>query len=385
MKKRIASAVIVVICIVCLATIVWTEYNRYEAKSSVVELELGKQLSKDCGKYIYANTDALKETELDLSKVDFSKPGEYAVTAKYKKKTAKFTVKIQDTTAPVIKLKKEEYKAVIGKTVKASDVIEDVKDAAEIKEISFGKHEIGLDKENENILERTGFKLDKIGKAKIKITAEDVNGNIGKVTLQVKVVEDYLAHVSGFKDFTVEQGSSIDWMQGINQDEKILEVKADASQVDLEKPGDYTLTYKITGDDKETVVEKSVKVTVVSPADAQALANAGNTVQTTNGVKAAVQPKSNYSGNASGGGSRSNGNSYSGGYSSGGYSGSSSSGSSSSGGSSSGGSTGSSSGSSSWQPGQSWQGTQTDQGYIGGGSEDSNGNTYESGTWNPWG
>ena len=97
--------------------------------------------------------------------------------------------------------------------------------------------------------------------------------------MKVKVVEDYLAHVTGMQDLTIEQGSSIDWMAGITKDEKVLEVTADASKVDLNTAGEYTLTYVVKGDDKETTVTKEVKVTVVTPQKAQELADGGSSVK----------------------------------------------------------------------------------------------------------
>lgn len=164
--------------------------------------------------------------------------------------------------------------------------------------------------------------------------------------MKVKVVEDYLAHVTGMQDLTVEQGSSIDWMAGITKDEKVLEVTADASKVDLNTAGEYTLTYVVKGDDKETTVTKEVKVTVVTPQKAQELADSGSSVKTTGGTKKKTTRSSGGSSKSSGGGKKSGGSKD---YSQ-----------------------------------KTWQGTQTGSGYIGSGNADTGANTYEEGTWNPF-
>ena len=157
-------------------------------------------------------------------------------------------------------------------------------------------------------------------------------------------------------NLNVNQGESKDWMEYITWDEKIKSVTPDASGIDLNTPGEYTLKYNILGDDNETKVVKEVNVTVLAPLityDSSGNGSAG----------------SGYSG-AGGGTRRSGGSSGSGGS----YGGSGSS----NGGSSGSGNSGSGNG---MQPGQSWEGTKTDEGYIDG----SNGNTYEEGTWDPWG
>ena len=135
----------------------------------------------------------------------------------------------------------------------------------------------------------------------------------------------------------------------------MLEVTADASKVDLNTAGEYTLTYVVKGDDKETTVAKEVKVTVVTPQKAQELADNGSSVKTTGGTKKKTT-RSSGSRSSSGGSSKSSGGKKS--------SGSSSSGSSNY-------------GSSGFKPGQTWEGTTTGSGVI----DNYNGNTYEDFTW----
>ena len=134
------------------------------------------------------------------------------------------------------------------------------------------------------------------------------------------------------------------------------------SGVDVNTPGEYALKYIIKGDDKETTVEKTVKVTVVTPTQAQSMADAGSTVRTSQGTKSKSAPSSSGS-RGSGSGNRSSGSSSS--------SGSGSSGSGSSGSSNNG------SNNNGWTPGQTWEGNKTGEGTI----DNYNGNTYEDFTW----
>jgi uncharacterized membrane protein YgcG len=354
MKKKIVSAVIVAACMIGVSGFTWMEYDRYEPLEEVVTVELGEDISKDPSVYLHANEKALQDTEIDFSGVNLNEAGKYKVTAKSGKKTADFEIMVEDTVAPEVTLAVKEYKTVAGKEIKASDLIEKVEDKAGIESVAFQENQIETESDSENPLDSLSIKYEIPGEYSAVVEVTDNSGNTTKKEIKIKVVEDYLAHVTGFQDITVEQGSSVDWMNGITKDEKILEVTPDASGVDLNTPGEYTLKYVIKGDDKETTVEKSVKVTVVTPVQAQTMADAGGTVRTSQGTKS----KSSYSGSGS---SRSGSSS----------SGNKSSGSSGSGSSSSG------NGSNGWTPGQTWEGNKTGEGYIDG----ENGNTYEEFTW----
>ena len=194
-----------------------------------------------------ANKTALKKTVLDLSKVDQEKVGKYQAKASCDKKSVTFEVEIVDTTKPKLTLVKAEsgsYQAVVGQILNGTALMESVEDLAGIKTISFSDGQTDGNKESENPVEQVALKWDEVGEKEVTISVEDNSGNVTKETVKVKVVEDYLAHVTGMQDLTVEQGSSIDWMAGITKDEKVLEVTADASKVDLNTAGEYTLTYR---------------------------------------------------------------------------------------------------------------------------------------------
>ena len=234
MRKKIIGAVVIVAAL--LGVVGFVKYNEYSAKEAVVKVELGDKISEKPEDYVKANKKALKKTVLDLSKVDQKKVGKYQAKASCDKKSVTFEVEIVDTTKPKLMLVKTEsgsYQAVVGQPLNGTALMESVEDLAGIKTISFSDGQMDGNKESENPVEQVALKWDEVGEKEVTISVEDNSGNVTKETVKVKVVEDYLAHVTGMQDLTVEQGSSIDWMAGITKDEKVLEVTADASKVDL--------------------------------------------------------------------------------------------------------------------------------------------------------
>lgn len=345
-------------------------WNTYEPIKNTVTVELGEEISQSPEDYIQSgNKTAVKETKLDMEKVVVEKTGTYDVEASYKDKSAKFQIKIVDTTKPELTLTEaaKGYKVIVGKEKKASELIKSVEDLSGIEKLSFGEgytKEVS-DKKGIELLEQYSFVFPEVGEQKITISAVDNNKNVAEETITVKVVEDYINHVSGFMDRNVVKGTAdVDWMDGITWDDKIKSVTADASGVDVNTVGEYTVKYNILGDDNETIVVKENKVRVTEPY--------GMPVSSAGGY---AGNRNNSGGTGASGGNSGGSGGYS--YSAGGSGNSGSSGGSSSGGSSGG--SGNGSGGSGHQPGQSWEGNKTDEGDI-----DYNGNTGESGTWNPF-
>ncbi len=366
-KKIVISAACAVVLAAGIGGYAYASNNRFELLKDTVQLEYRGTLDTSASTYVNASEHVLEQTKIDLSKVDINTVGEYPAVAEYKDKELKFSVIVKDTIAPSLEMK-DELKGVAGKQIAAADMIEKMEDAAGISKVAFKENQQG---EYASDLSEISLLYDTPGTYGNVLTVEDANGNKTEKEFTVKVVEDYEAHVSGIADMVVEQNASVDWMQGISYDERIAGVTADAAAVDLTAPGEYVLKYLITGDDGETTIEKAVKVTVVTAEDAQNRANNGETVRVTGGVKEKYIPPADT-------GSSYSGSSYSGGSGEGSY------GSNSSGGSYSGGGSG-------YNPGQSWSGNKTDEGYIVpmdpnlSDTDQSGWATGESGTWNPFG
>lgn len=265
-KKGIVVTIIIVVVFVAVgicAGYLWKDYNRYDLKQNKVTVELGSELQIKAEDYINANETALNETELDTSNVNTMEAGTYEVTATWKDHSVKIKTVVEDTTAPVITLKEtKDLKVLVGKELKATDLVKKVEDLAGVKKVSFDKNQIELKTKSKELLGRIGLKFDTAGKQTVTFIAEDNNGNKAEKEITVKVIEDYLSHVSGFKDITIEQGMKPDYLKDIVKDEKIAEITVDESTVDLNTPGEYQIKYIIKGDDGETTVEQTVKVIV---------------------------------------------------------------------------------------------------------------------------
>ncbi|MFR5886861.1 MAG: hypothetical protein ACLUFE_13815 [Anaerostipes hadrus] len=258
MKKKWIAAVVGLV-VVLGASIGIYKYNAYAAKEKNYVVEYGDKLSTDPADYIAGNETALENTKLDLSRVDTSKVGTYQAYATYKDKTVQFKVKVQDSKNPEITLNDVAANIIVNRDVNASDLVKSVTDKSGIKSIQFSRCDIK--KEDVNELSKYTLSFPKAGENKIEVVAEDNNGNQSMKEVTVKVTEDYLKHVKGFRNFKVIKGNKADWMKGIKKDKLIKSIQADDSKVKLKKVGKYKLVYKITGSN-DTVVTKTVKVTV---------------------------------------------------------------------------------------------------------------------------
>lgn len=351
-SKQVISCLVILVLVLALGINVYAYENRFKAKQEVVILEYGESLSKDYAEYIDANKEIIKKTALDVSELDNMKEGTYQVTASYQDKKVSIRVEVKDTVKPEVMLLNDgKYTCVAGKDLLAVSIVEKMEDKAGIQSVAFAESQTVIETDSDNYLDAVGLKYDKAGTYENKVIVTDTNGNKQEKAITIEVVEDYLAHVSGFKDITVEQGASVEWMDGITKDDKIADIEVDASAVDLNTAGSYEVTYKIHGDDGKTVVEKKVNVSVIVP------------VVTYN-------PQNNSSsGSRSSSGGR--------GSSSSGRNGSSSGGSGGSLGNSSGGGSGSG-----HKAGDTFTGTQEGgKHYIGGGSEESGSNWSEGGSF----
>lgn len=323
MKKRVIIIIVAVLLVIGIggvcAGFAWKDYNRYEVKKDKIIIELGEGISGNPADYIEAGEKALEETRLDTSKVDNMTVGTYTIYATWKKHIAYIKVVVKDTVAPEITLKDtKDFRVMAGQEVKATDFVTGVTDLAGIKSVSFESNQIELVSDSENPLDKIGLKFDIAGEQTVKFIAEDNNGNKTEEEITVKVIEDYLTHVSGFHDIIMEQGTKPDWMDGIVADDKIAGITVDESAVDINTPGEYQLKYIITGNDNETVVEQTVKVTVTEkkvvevPVSSNSSSNSssgGNTGNRTSGNKSSGSGNSSGSSSSSGNTGSSNGSS----------------------------------------------------------------------------
>lgn len=301
-SKQVISCLVVLVLVLALGINVYAYENRFKVKREVVILEYGGNLSKDYAKYIDANEEILEKTALDVSELDNMKEGTYQVMASYQDKEASFRVKVKDTIKPEVTLLNDgKYTCVAGKDLSAVSIVEKMEDKAGIQSVAFEGNQTEIKTDSENLLEHVGVKYEEAGIYENKVIVTDGNGNQQGKAITIEVVEDYLAHVSGFQDLTIEQGASVDWLAGIQKDEKVVKIEADASNVNTGTPGTYELVYQIYGDDGKTVVEKKVSVTVTAPAVTYNRSSGGSSGGGTSKGSRGGSPSSGSSGNSSAG------------------------------------------------------------------------------------
>lgn len=283
----IALAILVLVAVIGI--VAFKQYTAFGKKEDVIRVELGEKLSDKVTDYVKASSHVASKAKLDISEVDSRKLGTYAGKATYNGKTVRFKVKVVDTKGPEVTLKEDLY-CVMDQEADTDSIIEEVKDAGKVAKVSLKEAQIEKKDAEKN---QAGyipayFKYKEAGKKqKNTLIVTDDSGNETEVEFTIDVLEsDYLSHVEGFKDFTVEKDSTVDFMEGITYDDTIKEVKADSSKVKMDTIGEYDLTYTVTVDnDAQTVLTKVVKVKVVDKEEAQELAESGAEVHTSSGVK----------------------------------------------------------------------------------------------------
>ena len=271
--------------------------NAFELKADNVYVELGDKLSQNIENYITGGEKALAGATLDVSDVDTSSVGTYKAFVMYGKKELEFSVNVEDTTAPDVKLQNDgNFQIITGETLSGKDIVAEMDDLSGISSVTFSDAvKVDEEEKEKDLLSAVTISYDTDGTYNNMVTVTDNNGNITKKDIIIHVVEDYAKHASGFHDWTVEQNADIDFTSGIEADERIASVTA--GDIDLSQTGDYTLAYNIVGDDNETTVEHTVNVTVVDASTAQTMANNGETVYVSgNAIKAKEVKKTTSSG-----------------------------------------------------------------------------------------
>lgn len=314
MNKKLALAVTIGIMAIGGASgagvYAYNNYAAYELKTDKVTIELGGTLNQDAREYVSSNDKAVAGTVMDFTKVDTLKTGTYEATANYKDNTLSFAVVVEDTTEPEVEVAEEgRFQLTEGGTLSGTDIVSKMDDLSGIKSISFSDAET-VDKKEEDMLAAITLTYGKEGEYTNTLTVTDNNGNSCTKEIAVIVKADYGKHVSGFHDWTIEEGADIDFTEGIEKDERIASITPMTETVDIAKTGEYELVYNIAGDDQETVIQKSVKVVVVDAASAQKMANNGEVVYVSgNGTKQKETVSASSTSTAKSSGNSGNGNS----------------------------------------------------------------------------
>lgn len=259
--KRNLIFISILAFLICLSFL-WYEGSRVLPKENVI-LEYGSEPSTDPSTYFQLGF-LKKHYKVDVSHIDTHQVGSHPVYLENTDK--KVMVEVKDTIKPTIKLKHQIFEIVEGETLQAKDIIKEINDLSGIQSVvledaNIPEDQIILDENNIPNIETT---YKDAGSYEKRIIVTDKNNNVAKKSFRINVSIDYLAHVKGMKDLTIEEDSVVNWLENISYDNRIKTVFYDDTKVE-NKPGTYPLDYMIITE-KSVTIKKTVTVTVTEKA-----------------------------------------------------------------------------------------------------------------------
>lgn len=238
-------------------------------KSSIT-IELGNEDAIKISDFLDLSKDELKNAKLNIKDVNFFKEGNYKATISYKDKDYDIKVKVKDTVAPKITVS-DNIVVQTNTPLHMSDIITEVTELSGNIDASFKdkpKSESTESTEKTDSTESTegsatgviavgGCNLKhndeitytKSGDYDNTITVTDDAGNSTDIDIKISVIDAPV--INGISDKTVTVGDTIDYLSGVSaSDGKGTDItgsiEVDSSKVDINTPGTYQITYKVT-------------------------------------------------------------------------------------------------------------------------------------------
>lgn len=265
MKKKI---VIAMLCATMMFTTVGCGGPKQLSKKATIEL--GDEDALKVSDFLDLSKDELKNAKLNTKDVDFFKVGDYTATITYDKKDYTIKVKVKDTTAPIVKCS-DNIVVQTNTPLRMSDIITNVSELSGNIDASFKdkpKSESTDNTESVSATENTesgSSSVIAVGGCNLKhndeitysksgdydntITVTDDAGNTSDIDIKISVID--APSINGISDKTVTVGDTIDYLSGITAtDGKGTDItgsiEVDSSKVDINTPGTYQITYKVT-------------------------------------------------------------------------------------------------------------------------------------------
>lgn len=241
-------------------------------KSSIT-IELGNEDAIKISDFMDLDKNELKSAKLNTKDVNFFKEGNYKATISYKDKDYDIKVKVKDTVAPKITVS-DNITVQTNNPLHMSDIITNVTELSGNIDASFKdkpKSESTDNTESVSATENTestesgSASVIAVGGCNLKhndeitytksgdydntITVSDDNGNTTSVDIKISVIDAPV--INGISDKTVTVGDTIDYLSGVSaSDGKGTDItgsiEVDSSKVDINTPGTYQITYKVT-------------------------------------------------------------------------------------------------------------------------------------------
>lgn len=241
-------------------------------KSSIT-IELGNEDAIKISDFMDLDKNELKSAKLNTKDVNFFKEGNYKATISYKDKDYDIKVKVKDTVAPKITVS-DNIVVQTNNPLHMSDIITNVTELSGNIDASFKdkpKSESTDNTESVSATENTestesgSSSVLAVGGCNLKhndeitytksgdydntITVTDDAGNTSDIDIKISVID--APSINGISDKTVTVGDTIDYLSGVTAtDGKGTDItgsiEVDSSKVDINTPGTYQITYKVT-------------------------------------------------------------------------------------------------------------------------------------------
>ncbi len=238
-------------------------------KSSIT-IELGNEDAIKVSDFMDLSKDELKSAKLNTKDVNFFKEGNYKATISYKDKDYDIKVKVKDTVAPKITVS-DNIVVQTNNPLHMSDIITEVTELSGNIDASFKdkpKSESTDNTESVSATENTesgSSSVIAVGGCNLKhndeitytksgdydntITVTDDAGNTSDIDIKISVIDAPV--INGISDKTVTVGDAVDYLSGVSAvDGKGTDItgniEVDSSKVDINTPGTYQITYKVT-------------------------------------------------------------------------------------------------------------------------------------------
>lgn len=232
-------------------------------KSSIT-IELGNEDALKVSDFMDLSKDELKSAKLNTKDVNFFKVGNYKATISYKDKDYDIKVKVKDTVAPKITVS-DNITVQTNNTLHMSDIITNVTELSGSIDASFKDKPKSESTDNTESTESGSTSVIAVGGCNLKhndeitytksgdydntITVTDDAGNTSDIDIKISVID--APSINGISDKTVTVGDTIDYLSGITAvDGKGTDItgniEVDSSKVDINTPGTYQITYKVT-------------------------------------------------------------------------------------------------------------------------------------------
>lgn len=244
-------------------------------KSSIT-IELGNENALKVSDFLDLDKNELKSAKLNTKDVDFFKEGNYKATISYKDKDYDIKVKVKDTVAPKITVS-DNIVVQTNNPLHMSDIITNVTELSGNIDASFkdkpktdstdNTESVSATENTDNTesTESGSTSVIAVGGCNLKhndeitytksgdydntITVTDDAGNSTDIDIKLSVID--APSINGISDKTVTVGDTDDYLSGITAvDGKGTDItgniEVDSSKVDINTPGTYQITYKVT-------------------------------------------------------------------------------------------------------------------------------------------